>query len=436
MFLRYCSQRVPAIALLALLTCPITIASTAAQDKGAATAGAADTEETQPRPLSEDELEILVARIALYPDELVAVVTSASLYPLQIVEAVRFLEQVKKDAKLQPKDTWDGSVISLLNYPQIVMMMSDDLDWTQSLGEALSYQQQDVLLAIQQLRNEAVADGVIKTNDKIMVTQENDNVVITSVSPEKIYVPQYAPEMLYEPDYVVAPISYYPDPYPNYYYPTATFFAGAVTGAIWAATVDWDHHGVWGGGWYGDVDIDCNNCFNNINGKVNINDVDWKNVDRNKIKIDNNQFNKVDRTSVRNSIEANGNNSIKAKANVIGNDRSTNIRNNSGNVSVKDVRNSKIEKSDLSRAKVGNNDGLAVPGKKPAQAAQNRKPDPKLSKQKANFDRPKTPSALGRVDSGRRTEMQSNRGRQAMGGGNRGGGGEHREIKRGGGRHR
>ena len=98
-----------------------------------------------------------------------------------------------------------------------------------------------------------------------------------------IYVPQYAPEMLYEPNYAWEPIRYYPDPYPYYYYPGATFFAGAVTGAIWAAAVDWDDWGVWGGRWNGgDIDIDCNNCFNNrdFNGKINFNDVDWKNVDR------------------------------------------------------------------------------------------------------------------------------------------------------------
>lgn len=128
-------------------------------------------EDDAPAPLSEDELEILVARIALYPDELVALVTSASLYPLQVVEAARFLETLKKQPELKPKTTWDGSIVSLLNYPQIVTMMSEDLDWTQSLGEALSVQQKDVLIAIQQLRDKAVADGIIKTDDKIKVSQ-------------------------------------------------------------------------------------------------------------------------------------------------------------------------------------------------------------------------------------------------------------------------
>ena len=174
---------------------------------------------------------MLVARIALYPDELIAVISGAALYPLQIVEAARYLDQYAKDKSLKPKDSWDGSVVSLLNYPEIVKMMSDDLDWTQQLGDALAYQQKDVLVAIQQLREEAVAKGIIKTDDKVKVVEENDNIVIQSASTEKVYVPRYEPEMLYEPGYAVAPISYYPEPYPSYWYPTATFFAAAVTGA-------------------------------------------------------------------------------------------------------------------------------------------------------------------------------------------------------------
>lgn len=82
-----------------------------------------------PEPLTAGELENLVARIALYPDDLVAVIAAASLYPLQVVEAGRFLNASKTNAALKPKSTWDGSVISLMNYPEIVQMMADDLDW-------------------------------------------------------------------------------------------------------------------------------------------------------------------------------------------------------------------------------------------------------------------------------------------------------------------
>ena len=267
--------------------------------------------------LSDDAMQVLVARIALYPDELVALITSASLYPLQIVEASRFLEQVKSDASLKPKADWDGSVVSLLNYPDIVNMMSEDLDWTQQLGDAVADQQKDLLIAIQTLRDKAVADGIIKTDDKVKVVQQNDNVVIQAANPEKIYVPQYEPQMLYEEGYAPSPVGYYPDPYPNYYYPTATYFAGFVTGAVFGAVVDWDRWGVWGGRFDGnDIDIDCDHCFNRFdrNGKVNFNDVDWRNVDRSKIKFDHNQFANIDKSNIRNRLEAGGNSDMRAKA--------------------------------------------------------------------------------------------------------------------------
>ncbi|MCA3560721.1 MAG: DUF3300 domain-containing protein [Aestuariivirga sp.] len=283
-------------------------------------AAQAEAEEA-PMPLSPEEMDILVARIALYPDELVALISAASLYPLQIVEAERFLDNSKAKKGLNPKAAWDGSVISLLNYPEIVRMMADDLDWTQLFGQSIVNQQEDVLNSIQQLREQAVANGVIKTDSKVKVTKEADNgrqnIIIAPASSEVIYVPQYQPEMLYEPDYAYVPVSYYPDPYPYYWNPAAAFFAGAVTGAIWTAAVDWDN-GFWGWGWNNhwhgngnnwgnDIDIDCNKCIigSDFNGKLNINNIDWRNVDRSKIKYDKNQFNKLSNTNIRNEVRKN-----------------------------------------------------------------------------------------------------------------------------------
>src|SRR5262245_59657877 len=109
----------------AVLAAAIMMAATAfpvtatAQEQTAAAATPAAAQPAAPEPLSEYELEVLVARIALYPDDLIAVICEASLYPLQIVEAQRFLEKHAKDSSLKPKDTWDGSIISLLNYPDV-----------------------------------------------------------------------------------------------------------------------------------------------------------------------------------------------------------------------------------------------------------------------------------------------------------------------------
>ena len=141
------------VALVSAMMCSgLETSSLAFAQEQTASAEDAAVQAQAPEPLSDDEMEVLVARIALYPDELVALISGASLYPLQIVQASRFLDDYEKDNSLEPKDDWDGSVVSLLNYPEILRMMSDDLDWTQALADALAYQQKDVLIAIQQLR--------------------------------------------------------------------------------------------------------------------------------------------------------------------------------------------------------------------------------------------------------------------------------------------
>src|SRR5262249_38088541 len=145
----------------------------------------------------------------------------------------------------------------------------------------------------------------------------------------------------YAPDYPIAPIAYYPDPYPYYLSPTATFFAGAVTGAVWGAAMDWDNWGVWGGRWDGrDVDIDCNKCFNNISGKVNFNDVDWRNVDRSKIKFDANQFKKIDAGTLRDRVKADGGSNLRTRASEVRQNRPSNLPNRKANI--EDVRKSKV----------------------------------------------------------------------------------------------
>lgn len=411
-----------------------------AQQQAAATDGASDTAATSPAPLDEDEMEILVARIALYPDELVALISGAALYPLQIVEAARFLDQYEKDKNLKPKDSWDGSVVSLLNYPQVVKMMSDDLDWTQQFGDAIAYQQKDVLIAIQQLRDEAVAKGVIKSDDKVQVVTENDNVVIRPTNPETIYVPQYEPQMFYEPGYAWEPVGYYPEPYPPYWYPGATFFAGVVTGAVWAAVVDWDDWGVWGGDWHGnDIDIDCNNCFNDrdFNGKLDFNDVDWKNIDRDKINFDRDQFNKIDRNELKNRVKENSNNSIRDRARDIkGGDKMAN-RLPGKAAGSKDVRKSVQEGLKARPASAARPANVKKAAERPAAAkrpaAKSTKIDRQVGKPKPARkvdNRSKKPSGLGNVNRGKATKVNSNRGRQSMGG-HRGGS---RNVHRGGGR--
>lgn len=490
-----------AAAVIALGSAPTPLrAQTADPVPEAAQAEAAEA----PMPLSPEELDILVARIALYPDELVALISAASLYPLQIVEAERLLEDSKTKKDLKPKSTWDGSVISLMNYPEIVKMMSEDLEWTQLFGESIVNQQEDVLNAIQQLREQAVANGVIKTDDKVKVTTEvengRENVIIEPASKEVIYVPQYQPEMLYEPSYAYVPVTYYPDPYPYYWNPAATFFAGAVTGAIWTAAVDWDD-GFWGWGWNNnhnhnnnywhgnnwgnDINIDCNKCIigSDFNGKLNINDVDWRKVDRTKINYDKNQFNRIDNTKIRNEFKKNDLANIdrnKLGANKIGNNkgnlqRPSTLPANSGGMT-KDIRKSTLDglnkkptqgfkpTDKMARPGTGNAGNLGNNGNgnlgnlnKPGNGGGNlgnvARPSDKMDK--PNLDRPvgkprpgatadtrpKTPSPMGEVTRGRDANKQASRGNKSMGGGgiNRpqmnggGGGGGGNKIGGGGG---
>lgn len=224
--------------------------------------------------LSADELRVVVAPIAFYPDEVLAVVLPASTTGLQVVEAGRFLEKQKTDSSLKPDEDWDPSVVALINYPDIVNLMNADLDWTQKLGDAVLDQQADVMDTIQQVRAEAVSSGYLKSDDKQVITQEKETVVIQSANPEVVYVPQYDPAVVVQQSYATYPPPAYYNPYPPYYSPGATFFAGAVTGAAFAFAFDWDDD---------DIDINFNDggcCGGNTNintGDINIGNTEIKN---------------------------------------------------------------------------------------------------------------------------------------------------------------
>ncbi len=224
-----------------------------------------------PPQMSAEDLDNLVGRIALYPDDLVAIVLPASTNPLQLVQADRFLDKRKADPKLPIDEKWDDSVKALVNYPDIVKMMSGDLDWTSALGEAVVADQGAVLEAIQAFRRRAEAAGNLKSNDKQVVTVEKTVIQIVPANPEVIYVPQYNPTTV-----VVAGSpawGYWPTPYPVYYYPYppgAAFATGLIWGAAIGAAWNGGHWNTnWGGG---DININRNTNINtgNINrGNVN-----------------------------------------------------------------------------------------------------------------------------------------------------------------------
>jgi hypothetical protein len=211
-------------------------------------------------PLTQDELEALVGPIALYPDKLLAIVLPASTYPLEIVQAARFLEQLEEDSSLKPDESWDDSVTALLNYPEVVKMMNDDIDWTWRLGEAVVRQQADVVAAVEAFRDRAYAAGNLKSDERQTVSNNGGAIEIQPIEEDVIYVPYYEPERVvhYQPRQVYY---YYPRPYPVYYYPYPThhsFLSGYFWGVTTAFQIGWAtdhlhvfHHSYWGHPYYG-----------------------------------------------------------------------------------------------------------------------------------------------------------------------------------------
>jgi hypothetical protein len=218
----------------------------------------------------QEELDQLLAPIALYPDSLLAQILMASTYPLEVVEGARWAkanQDLKGDvltSALEQED-WDPSVKSLVNFPKVLEMMNDKLDWTQKLGDAFLAQQKDVMDTVQKLRQKADSQGNLKSSEeqKVTVEKETQTIIIETSSPEVVYVPTYNPTVVYGAwPYPAYPPYYY---YPPGYAPGAALFSFGMGVAIGAA---WGY--AWGGcNWRGgDVDININrntNINNNIN---------------------------------------------------------------------------------------------------------------------------------------------------------------------------
>jgi len=207
-----------------------------------AQAPAASGSATQAIPA--EQLDKLVAPIALYPDDLVAIILPAATFPVQIVQADRLLEKRKTDKNLKINEGWDDSVKSLANYPEVIKKMSTELDWTTELGEAVVADQEGILDAIQRFRRKTQSAGNLKSDEKQKVVVEKETITIVPANPEVIYVPQYNPTtVVVSGGYTTW--GYYPSPYPVYYYPYPPGAAFA-TGLIWGAAIG----AAWNGGRY------------------------------------------------------------------------------------------------------------------------------------------------------------------------------------------
>jgi uncharacterized protein DUF3300/endosialidase-like protein len=259
-------------------------AATPAPPETPAPASAATPASTEAEPapansfFTREELEKLLAPIALYPDPLLAQMLPASAYPVQIVQAQRWLEKnqalvAKDDYSGIDNQDWDPAVKALARFPQVVKKMSDDLDWTTDLGDAEVNQPQDVAEVIQALRAKAEAAGTLKTTDQQTVETVEalappetgapqgagapqptaSYITIQPTDPSTVYVPTYDPVEVYQPYTGIAPL--------------LGFGAGIAVGALWNNNYwNWGTGAIypptWAGysGWRGNVN----------NGNINI----------------------------------------------------------------------------------------------------------------------------------------------------------------------
>jgi hypothetical protein len=230
----------------------------------------------QAAKIPNDQLDSLVAPIALYPDPLLAQVLAASTYPLEIMQLQQWLGKNKdlKDKALQEavmKQPWDATVQALAALPDVVKRLSDDIQWTTDLGNAVLAQQSDVMDAVQRMRAKAQGTGNLKSTEQMTVETkvvENKQVIVVEQSkPDVVYVPSYNPTVVYgAPAYPYPPIAYPP---PGYYAAgmALSFGVGMMVGAAWGG--GWCCNSGWGGN--NNININNNNTFvNNSNRQNNI----------------------------------------------------------------------------------------------------------------------------------------------------------------------
>src|SRR6476661_3259067 len=234
-----------------------------------------ETTTTEEAPkIPNEQLDSLVAAIALYPDAMLAQTLAASTYPLEVMQLDQWMDKNKnlKDKALADavaKQPWDPSVQSMAAFPDVVMRMAENIQWMTDVGNAFLAQQTDVMDAVQRMRAKAQGTGNLKTGSEQKVetktTQSGQQVIVVEqANPEAVYVPSYDPAVVYGA--APAEYPYYPYSYPGYQPGTALAWGSAIAvGGVWAhnnwGNCDWDN---------GDVNINNNNNFNkNYNKNVN-----------------------------------------------------------------------------------------------------------------------------------------------------------------------
>jgi len=217
--------------------------------------GFAQDAETAPPIFRQEELDQMLAPIALYPDSLLVQVLMAATYPLEVVQAARWVganPNLRADdmANVLDKKIWDPSVKSLVNFPSILTMMNDKLEWTQDIGDAFLGQKEQVMDTVQDLRAKAYNLGNLATTYEQVVVVEEDTIVIEPASPQIIYVPVYNPTVVYGPWWYPAypPYYYHPPGYAVTRAGVVSFGVGLTAGVAWGyawGNVNWARNQVY-----------------------------------------------------------------------------------------------------------------------------------------------------------------------------------------------
>jgi hypothetical protein len=203
------------------------------------------------RQFRQEELDQMLAPIALYPDSLLAQILMAATYPLEVVQADRWAKANRNLGGDQLNDAldqkeWDPSVKALVPFPQVLSMMSERLEWTQKLGDAFLDQQDEVMDTVQRLRARAQAAGNLRDTEEQRVMAEDGGIVIEPVNPEVVYVPVYDPTVIYGPWWYPAfPPIFFPPPPGLVIVRGFGFWRGVTVGRAWDhgwGYWDWRHH--------------------------------------------------------------------------------------------------------------------------------------------------------------------------------------------------
>ena len=210
----------------------------------------------EPRQVfAQQELDQMLAPIALYPDSLLSQILMASTYPIEVVQAARWSRAnpgLSGDAAVRAvgQQNWDPSVKSLVAFPQIISMMDEKLDWMERLGDAFLSQQQQVMDTVQELRQKAQAAGNLQSNEIVRVEPQGQTIIIEQANPQVVYVPYYDPGIIYGPWWYPAYPPVYWGPWPGYYsrpgFSTGFFWGAGITigTGFYFGAFDWPHRHV------------------------------------------------------------------------------------------------------------------------------------------------------------------------------------------------